>query len=46
VLNEQGEAIGSIFVWITGGRLSLLEQSWYTDEPPTDWPPLERVEWG
>jgi hypothetical protein len=45
VLDEQGEAIGSIFVWVAGGRLSLLEQPWYRDEPPTDWPSLERVEW-
>ena len=43
VVDDQGEAIGSILIWIAGGRISLLEQPWYTDEPPGSWPPAERV---
>jgi hypothetical protein len=44
VVDDQGEAIGSILIWVAGGRISLLEQPWYTDEPPSSWPPMERVQ--
>lgn len=44
VIDDRGIAIGSILVWVACGRISLVKQSWYTDEPPTDWPPLDRVQ--
>src|SRR5215471_17166134 len=42
VIDADGEYLGELLVWITGGRLSALEYSWVTDEPPdrlpeTDW---------
>lgn len=43
VVDGRGEVIGSILIWVAGGRISLLEQAWYTDQPPTGWPPVERV---
>ena len=45
VVGDRGEVIGSLLIWIAGGRISLLEQPWYTEEPPTSWPSLERVQW-
>ena len=43
VVDEYGNPAGSILVWISDGRISMLEQAWYTDAPPTHWPPLDRV---
>lgn len=33
-----GELTGEIVVWIRSGRLSAMEHSWFTDEPPAGWP--------
>jgi hypothetical protein len=43
VLDERGGLAGEVLVWVGDGLVTGLEQSWYTDEPPTDWPPLDRV---
>jgi hypothetical protein len=43
VVDDRGQAVGSILVWVSGGRISFLEQPWYTDDPPTDWPSIERI---
>lgn len=37
------EPTGEILVWIDGGELIGLEQAWWTDDPPTDWPTPEQV---
>ena len=44
VVDEHDNPVGSILVWISDGRISLLEQAWYTDAPPTHWPTLDRVQ--
>lgn len=43
VVDENGEPVGSVLVWISAGRIALLEQAWYTDAPPTHWPPVDRL---
>jgi hypothetical protein len=43
VVNELGEPIGEVLVWVNAGRMTLLEQAWFTDDPPTDWPTLDLV---
>lgn len=43
VIDHDGEAVGEILVWVSGGRLTLLEQAWFTDNPPTTWPPLDSI---
>lgn len=37
------QLVGEVLVWIRSGRLIGLEQAWYTEEPPTSWPPPDRV---
>lgn len=43
VTGEAGEPAGEVLVWISGGRMTLLEQAWFTDDPPTVWPSIENV---
>lgn len=43
VTDEEGEPVGEVLVWVSGGRVTLLEQAWFTDDPPTTWPAIERV---
>jgi len=45
VVDEQGRTVGSILVWVAAGRISLLEQPWYSDDPPTHWPRPEQLRW-
>lgn len=41
-----GDTMASeVEVWVRAGRLIALEQTWYADEPPTDWPSADRVRW-
>ena len=35
---------GSIMVWIEDGWLSHLEIYWWSDDPPTEFPPLDQLE--
>lgn len=32
------DLVGEVLLWIRTGRILGLEQAWYTDEPPTEWP--------
>ena len=34
---------GSVMVWIEGGWLSHLEIYWFSDEAPTEFPPLSEL---
>ena len=43
VIDEQGEYLGELLLWVTGGRLSGLEYSWVTDEPPGQLPELDMI---
>lgn len=46
VLSPDGQSSGEILLWVKGGRLSFIEQPWWTDQPPTDWPSIENVRFG
>jgi hypothetical protein len=46
VSNENGDPTGLILVWLEGGALAGLEYAWYSDEPPTEWPPTECISIG
>ncbi|MEV7689986.1 hypothetical protein ACFW1F_12525 [Streptomyces bungoensis] len=38
VTDSSGELFGELLVWVTDGRLSALEFSWYGDIAPTELP--------
>jgi hypothetical protein len=38
------ESPGDVLLFLNDGRLSSLEYVFYTDDPPDDWPPRERLE--
>ncbi|TWV52748.1 hypothetical protein FRZ03_11115 [Streptomyces misionensis] len=38
VTDDSGERFGELLVWVSGGRLSALEFSWYGDTAPTELP--------
>lgn len=40
---DGADLVGELLVWMRSGRLIGLEQSWYTDEPPSRWPEIEQV---
>ncbi len=43
VVNEAGDSVGGLVVWIEHGLLTSLEYFWYTDEPPLELPPISRI---
>ncbi len=43
VLDDRGDYMGELLVWVTGGRLSGLEYAWVTDEPPQSLPVLVSI---
>lgn len=43
VTDQNDEPVGEILVWVSAGRMTLLEQAWFTDDPPTTWPPIESI---
>ncbi|MGW2711263.1 hypothetical protein ACWC4J_20065 [Streptomyces sp. NPDC001356] len=38
VTDDSGELFGELLVWVSAGRLSALEFSWYGDTAPTELP--------
>lgn len=36
--DENGQLLGEVMVWVSGGLLSALEYAWYSDEPPSCFP--------
>ena len=38
-----GVLSGEVLVWVRDGRLIGLEQAWFTDDPPEDWPAPDEV---
>ncbi|WP_199272616.1 hypothetical protein [Streptomyces broussonetiae] len=38
VTDDSGQLFGELLVWVSGGRLSALEFSWYGDTAPTELP--------
>lgn len=43
VVDEAGNPVGEILVWIDSGRLSGLEFAWYLEETPDTLPNRDRV---
>jgi len=43
VTDRDGDPMGEVLVWVSAGRMTLLEQAWFTEAPPTIWPPIESV---
>lgn len=43
ITDKAGEPVGEVLVWVFGGRMTLLEQAWFTDDPPETWPSIESV---
>ena len=43
VIGPTGEPEGELLLWLTGGRLTTLEQPWWTADPPTELPRLDRL---
>ena len=38
VADDSGEYLGELLIWVTDGRISALEYSWVTDDPPGELP--------
>lgn len=45
VLAPSGDLVGSIHVWVKSGVLSAVEQGWFTDVPPAEWPTPSQLQW-
>lgn len=41
---KNDELVGEFIVWVREGVLIGVEQSWYTDTPPTSWPVPTEIE--
>jgi len=41
---KNDELAGEVIVWVRGGLFIGVEQSWYTDTPPTSWPHPAEIE--
>jgi hypothetical protein len=46
VVDQSGEPVGLLLLWVKGGALGFLEHAWYLDEMPTELPPIELVKFG
>ena len=44
LVERAGENTGFCQVWVRDGFLIGVEQSWFTDEPPADWPSADMIE--
>lgn len=43
VMNEAGQYVGELLVWLHEGVLAALEYAWVTDDMPTALPPVESI---
>ena len=43
VVNDSEQSVGEILVWFKDGLLTGIEQAWYTDHPPMNWPHPDAV---
>lgn len=43
VFDENGSFEGELLLWVTRGRLSALEYSWVTDDPPRQLPDISSI---
>ncbi|MFT3662182.1 MAG: hypothetical protein QM809_12545 [Gordonia sp. (in: high G+C Gram-positive bacteria)] len=38
VVDDAGELAGELVLWLSGGEIDLVEQTWYSEHPPTALP--------
>jgi len=43
IVDESGELLGELIVWVRSGRLSALEYAWVTDEMPDRLPSVDEI---
>jgi len=43
VIDDDGNAVGEILIWIKNGRIELFEQVWWTDYSPESWPDSDHI---
>ncbi|WNZ10885.1 hypothetical protein [Streptomyces sp. 11x1] len=43
VVDDSGELVGEILLWVRAGVLSGLEYAWYDDESPSSLPGVNRI---
>jgi len=43
VHDVDGRTVGEILLWFNDGRISGLEQAWYTADRPASWPSPDRI---
>lgn len=43
VIDDAGNAVGGIMLWISDKRLSTLEFYWFSDERPNELPQTNRI---
>lgn len=45
VLAPDGDPSGAIYLWVSDGALSAIEQGWFGDVPPVEWPAVGQLRW-
>ncbi|AZG45840.1 hypothetical protein [Gordonia insulae] len=43
---DGGDYLGEVMLFVSDGRMSLLEFAWVTDERPSAFPPLDSIRFG
>lgn len=43
VIGSNGTPTGELLIWVRAGRLAGMEQAWFTDDMPTEWPKSENL---
>jgi hypothetical protein len=43
VVNDAGQYVGELLIWLHDGALAALEYAWVTDEMPTALPSVENI---
>lgn len=46
IVDEKGDIVGQVLVWVSKGMFIGMEQDWYSEEAPTRWPTVEDIRWG
>ena len=43
VVDESGNIVGELLIWLASGLLVGVERPWYTEAPPDEWPDASRL---
>lgn len=46
ILDEAGSVVGQVLIWVSNGMFIGMEQDWYTEETPSNWPLVQQIGWG